>query len=127
MNIQNQNPDQITIANHRRVFKLSEARELLQLVYFLTENTQKKSKVLMNRLQAANLANLVLASEIEEELTAEYSKWQNKISRLGLVPKGTWLVDFDNGSGYYCWKFPETEIRYWHAYQDGFSGRVELQ
>jgi hypothetical protein len=127
MNIQNNNIEQIGTTNDRRVFSLSEAKELLQLVYFLTENSQKKSKSLMNRLHAAKLANLVLASSIEEELNTEYVRWQNKVQRLGLVPKGTWLVDFDNGSGYFCWKFPETDIRYWHAYHDGFSGRVEIQ
>jgi hypothetical protein len=127
MNIQKENIEKIFSGNHRRIFKLSEARELLQLVYFLTENAQRKSKMLMNRLQAAKVANLVLASEIEKELSAEYTKWQSKVLRLGLVPKGTWLVDFDNGTGFFCWKFPETDIRFWHAYQDGFSGRVEIQ
>ena len=41
--------------------------------------------------------------------------------------KGMWLADFDAGNGYYCWKFPENEIRFWHGYKDGFSGRVEIQ
>jgi len=27
--------------------------------------------------------------------------------RRGLEVKGLWLVDFDNGSGYYCWRYPK--------------------
>ena len=46
---------------------------------------------------------------------------------LGLDVKGLWLVDFDNGSGYYCWRWPETELAYFHGYEEGFAGRVRIQ
>ena len=46
---------------------------------------------------------------------------------LGLDIKGLWLVDFDNGSGYYCWKHPEVSLDYYHTYVVGFGGRVRIQ
>ena len=32
------------------------------------------------------------------------------------------LVDFDNGEGYYCWKWPEREVDHFHGYEEGFAG-----
>ena len=31
----------------------------------------------------------------------------------GLEVKGLWLVDFDNGSGYYCWQYPEEGLQFY--------------
>jgi hypothetical protein len=46
---------------------------------------------------------------------------------FGADVKGLWLVDFDNGSGYYCWRWPEPELAHFHGYDEGFSGRVRIQ
>lgn len=66
------------------------------------------------------------AGEIEADINKVVDRWQQKVTKLGATPKGLWLADFDNGEGYYCWKFPETEISYWHGYNDGFSGRTAI-
>ena len=111
----------------RRVFSIAEARALLPLIYHITESAHKKVKALLNRLEAAKGKDVLLTQKIEELISEEMSKWQNKLFRLGVTPKGMWLADFDNGTCYYCWKFPENDIRYFHGYQDGFSGRIEIQ
>ena len=36
--------------------------------------------------------------------------WADEVRALGLEAKGLWLVDFDNGEGYYCWCYPEPTI-----------------
>jgi hypothetical protein len=46
---------------------------------------------------------------------------------LGAEVKGVWLVDFDNGSGYYCWRWPETTVDHFHSYEEGFGGRSRIQ
>lgn len=71
--------------------------------------------------------NSVRSMELQDEINALIQKWQNKIERLGGKPKGLWLADFDNGEGYFCWKFPETEIKYHHGYKDGFTGRRAIR
>ena len=54
-------------------------------------------------------------------------EWAEAVMGLGIDVKGVWLVDFDNGSGYYCWQYPEESLQYFHGYEDGFRGRVKLQ
>ena len=53
--------------------------------------------------------------------------WAGAIIELGIEVKGLWLIDFDNGSGYYCWQHPESSLQHFHGYEDGFGGRVKLQ
>jgi hypothetical protein len=62
-----------------------------------------------------------------EQAQSVVNAWASEMSALGLVVKGLWLVDFDTGSGYYCWKHPETSIEYYHAHDEGFAGRVRIQ
>ena len=35
-------------------------------------------------------------------------------------------MDFDNGSGYYCWQYPEEGLQYYHTYEEGFRGRTRI-
>lgn len=54
-------------------------------------------------------------------------EWAEQILDLGIEVKGLWLVDFDSGSGYYCWQYPEPSLQHFHGYEEGFGGRVKLQ
>ena len=54
------------------------------------------------------------------------TEWAESILDMGIEVKGLWLVDFDNGGGYYCWKHPEPALEYFHGYEEGFGGRVKL-
>lgn len=110
--------------NTVRSFTLEEAQNLLPLVYRLTEEVAKKTKYLMLCIEALPDKKSARALEIQGQVNELIDKWQNKIERLGARPKGLWLADFDNGNGYYCWKFPEVKILYKHGYQDGFTGRI---
>ena len=61
------------------------------------------------------------------EIEAVVSDWARQVIELGLEVKGAWLADFDNGSGYYCWRYPEEDLLYFHSYEEGFSGRMRIQ
>ncbi len=54
-------------------------------------------------------------------------EWAEQILDLGIEVKGLWLVDFDSGSGYYCWQYPEPSVQPFHGNEEGFGGRVKLQ
>jgi hypothetical protein len=64
---------------------------------------------------------------LSAELRDVVERWADELLRLGAEPKGPWLVDFDNGVGYYCWCYPESGITHYHGYADGFAGRVKIQ
>ncbi len=64
---------------------------------------------------------------VDVALSQLLDRWRREIEALGAEVKGVWLVDFDNGSGYYCWHWPETELDHFHGYDEGFDGRTRIQ
>lgn len=116
----------IEIVKHNQVrfFSLSEAQALLPLIYRLTEESAREVKYLMACIEALPDKKSERALEFQDQINRFIEKWQNKLERLGAKPKGLWLADFDNGDGYFCWKFPEVAILHKHGYQDGFTGRI---
>ncbi len=105
-------------------FTYAEAEEILPLVYRITDDASKEVKYLMGCVEALQDKHSDASRDLQTRINQIIEKWQNKLERLGLRPKGLWLADFDNGSGYFCWKFPETKILFQHGYQDGFTGRI---
>lgn len=64
--------------------------------------------------------------QIESRLQETVGRWARQMEALGLEVKGLWLVDFDTGGGYYCWKWPEERLDFFHGYEDGFAGRTRI-
>jgi hypothetical protein len=63
---------------------------------------------------------------LEKEFDEAVMRWVDKIHRLGGYAKDMWLVDFDTGEGYLCWRYPEPSIEYFHSYTGGFKTRKRL-
>jgi hypothetical protein len=110
--------------NRRDVFTLEEALELLPVVFRITKIYGQKVQVIIDRLESLGAADEELVSSLEEQVSQLIQNWQNKLQKLGALPKGLWLADFDSGDGYFCWKFPERSIEYWHHYNDGYTKRM---
>ncbi len=111
--------------NRRSVFNLSEARAVLPVVSRLTKQYSERVQNLIKEIESLK-AESPRADILESEAGRLIQEWQSKIQKLGGLPKGMWIVDFDSGDGYFCWKFPEKSIQYWHHYRDGFTKRVVL-
>ena len=103
-----------------------EANDLAGILNRITEKYSKRVDILVARLEALDAAEVCLSAEVESEINKEIEDWNAKIRKLGGIPKGLWGVDIDAGDGYYCWKFPETEIKHWRGYQSGFNRRIPL-
>lgn len=110
--------------NQKRVFTLEEAQELLPLVRRMTHSAQ--TRVRQRTTQISYLQDKEQRSKLEDEIFKIYQEWNEKIRKIGCEAKGMWLVDFDNGEGYYCWRHPELNLEYHHTYVDGFRGRVKI-
>jgi regulator of sirC expression with transglutaminase-like and TPR domain len=108
-------PTLVTQPSEKRIFTLEQAREVLPQVQEVTS----QAFVRYTRLGAGG--------ESEQERQGIVRDWVRSVSSLGAEIKGLWLVDFDSGAGYYCWKYPESNLEYFHGYEEGFSGRLPLQ
>jgi hypothetical protein len=107
----------------KRVFSYDEAVALLPEVRRLTERAFERVQADSSSLSPQGVAD----AEAQERLSAVVKGWAETLIAMGLEVKGLWLVDFDNGSGYYCWRYPETGLQFYHSYEDGFSGRMRIQ
>lgn len=105
----------------KRIFTYEEAAALLPEVQRITESAVGEIERLENVEGAAD--DQPALAERHQEIVG---RWAAEIMSLGIEVKGLWLIDFDNGSGYYCWRYPEPGLQYFHTYEEGFGGRVSL-
>jgi hypothetical protein len=92
--------------------------------------TYEQACALLPEVQRVTADAVQAVDELPESEPAEYERvvteWAQSILDMGIEVKGLWLVDFDSGGGYYCWRYPEPALEYFHGYEEGFSGRVKL-
>lgn len=103
-----------------RRFTYAEARALVPEVRRLTASAHAAVDALQARLGGPDDA------EIQQHIEREVQGWAQALSALGIEIKGLWLADFDSGAGYYCWRWPEPDLQYYHSYEEGFGGRVRV-
>jgi hypothetical protein len=109
-----------------RRWTLAAARELLPDVCARTARAVAESDRLVTERDAL-APTAPQRKGVEERIQAVVGRWAREMEALGAEVKGLWLIDFDNGSGYYCWRWPETELAHYHGYDEGFSGRIRIQ
>src|SRR5262249_5376345 len=97
-----------TVPAERRIFSLEEARQLLPQGQELTSDAV---------FRYARLGDADDARDARETIVRD---WARAVVSLGAEIKGLWLVDFDSGGGYYCWKYPEPALEFFHGYDEGF-------
>ena len=97
----------------KRIFSYEEATALLPRVQRVTEAAVERLSELPD-------------DDADDEQQRVVMEWAESVLGLGVEVKGLWLVDFDSGGGYYCWRYPEAALEYFHGYEEGFGGRVKL-
>jgi hypothetical protein len=118
---------QVFELNRKRVFSVIEARQILPIIRRVTEEANMRIRGLLAKLEAVKDRDAEKTKEYEDQINRHVSEWQTKIAKLGAEGKGLWLVDFDCGTGYYCWKFPEENLEHFHGYTEGFQARVKMR
>ncbi len=113
--------------NRQKIFTYSDAQCLLPVIFRITRQQSERVEAHIQRIESLGSNQDKLINGIEAEINSEVQSWQEKLKKLGAQPKGLWVADFDSGDGYFCWKYPETKIEFWHRYADGFSGRIPIE
>jgi hypothetical protein len=104
----------------KKIYSYSEAAAMLPQVQQITATAYDRVEELRPRAEGG-------AKDAQRMIDEILGDWARQILALGVEVKGLWLVDFDSGSGYYCWKHPEPGLRFFHSYEDGFPGRIPIQ
>ena len=108
-----------------RRFTLTEARKMLPTVQEITAEAARDAEALaaaIDEIDEDDPERGILGAELKLIV----DDWAARIRDMGLEAKGPWLVDFDNGNGYYCWQHPEPSLLHYHGYEDGFAGRMKI-
>ncbi|HBL26148.1 MAG TPA: hypothetical protein DD490_04855 [Acidobacteria bacterium] len=109
----------------KRTFSYDEAISLFPHVRDLTRAAVQQIETLVHTLESRGELE-TRRQELEEAQERIFRAWAQRVQALGAEVKGPWLVDWDSGDGYYCWRFPEEALAFFHSYEDGFAGRLPI-
>jgi hypothetical protein len=109
----------------RRIFTYDEALNTFPLVRDLTSAAVRQIEALTSNLGSREELD-ARREDLEEAQERIVHNWAREVTSVGCEVKGVWLVDWDSGDGYYCWRFPEPSISHFHTYDEGFAGRIPL-
>ena len=110
----------------RGILSFDEAYERVLILKRLTGRYANIVEGKMTQLESLSPKHMSLIHLLENEINEYIQEWHRKVRILGGLPRGLWLVHFDAGFGYYCWKYPETKLGYWHTYNEGFENRKKI-
>lgn len=109
----------------KRIFSYDEALSTFPVVRDLTAAAVRRIEALTTTVASREEMD-DRREEIEDEYQQIVSSWAKQVSSIGCEVKGLWLVDWDSGDGYYCWRHPEQAISFFHTYDEGFDGRIPI-
>jgi hypothetical protein len=107
-----------------RIFTYDEALALFPLVRDRTASAVQELEALAS--DSATRESEEERDELETASREAVARWAAEIGELGCQVKGLWLVDWDAGDGYYCWRYPEPALAHFHGYDEGFAGRIPI-
>jgi hypothetical protein len=113
------------VSTGRQVFTYQEALALFPRVRDLTTAAVRQIEALYDGSQSREELES-RQQDLEMTCLEIVGAWTAQVSSLGCEVKGLWLVDFDSGGGYYCWRYPEEALSHFHSYEDGFDGRMPI-
>jgi hypothetical protein len=109
----------------KRIFSYDEALTTFPLVRDLTAAAVRQIDALTQNVGSREELDS-RRDELDEARDRIVRAWAREVTSIGCEVKGVFLVDWDSGDGYYCWRFPEQAISFFHTYDEGFEGRIPI-
>lgn len=101
-----------------KIFSLTEAQHLIPWVQEVSTEAEQKLRELQQHGDSKESRQLIV--EIIHH-------WAETVYKLGGLPKQPFTVDFNSGTDYFCWEYPEADILYRHSYELGYAGRQRIE
>ena len=108
-----------------RIFTYDQTLEIFPSVRDLTATAVRSVEAVFNQVQSRDEMEL-RREELQSTVDGIVQEWADEVTAMGCEVKGLWLVDWNCGNGYYCWRYPEMSVSFFHSYEDGFVGRVPV-
>lgn len=104
----------------QRQFTLGQAQALLPTLRQLTAEAITETQAIENEA----FVGLRDREDAQQDVVGVIQNWAEEILTLGAEPGGLWYVDFDNGEGYYSWRYGEKAVDYFHTYEEDYEKRI---
>ena len=108
-----------------RIFTYEQVLDTFPAVRDLTRNAVAQVESLWNAVHSREEMER-RRQELQQATDSIVQEWADQVSTIGCEVKGLWLVDWDSGDGYYCWRYPEQTVAHFHGYDEGFAGRLPI-
>ena len=105
----------------RRTFSRDEAETLLPVVKRITERVAFEAAELQEKLKFIPHGE-PLYDRTCSGIELAVRRWAIKISKLGCEPRGTWLVDFDAGDGWFTWRLGDEGLAFFNSHESRPGG-----
>lgn len=109
-----------------KIFTYAQASVLIPVLGRITCRTLKHLNPILRKMSDVPKTDPRYC-EAEKVYQDTVQRWVNQVIRLGVEAKGMWIVDFDCGYGYLCWRYPEEHLLYFHDYHESFNQRRKLR
>ena len=109
-----------------QIFDLSEANQLLPVVIKITQRLHVKNFEIESRLKRLLMAD-PRRRHYQDEFKENITEWKTKMEGLGVVVNNLWQIQFNVGSGFLCWQFPELVIAHFLPEDKSWEERIKLK
>lgn len=99
----------------RRVFSKDEAESILPVIRRITERASAAAGEINDQIKFIP-ADEPLHKRLNMELDMIVRQWAIKVAKLGVNPRGVWLVDFDAGNGWFSWRMGDEGLSFFHPH-----------
>jgi hypothetical protein len=90
-----------------------------------TEKAVTELEPVLERREAADAGPEQAA--LDEEVREIVGSWVRAMEALGLEVNGLWRVDFDTGTGYLSWRWPEEALEHFREGDEDSGARTRIQ